>query len=267
VRNSYKILILIGVLIAIEGQATQPAGQATQPAGQATQPVVKAPSAQLKQVFDKEICKKVYYQYLLYLPKNDAAGEKRWPLLLFLHGSGERGKNLERIKVHGPPKLIEQGVEFPFIIVSPQCSRGQWWDEDKLDALLDEVIAKYAVDEDRVYVTGLSMGGFGTWALACRYPERFAAIMPISGGGITYRAREKLKDIPVLAFHGAKDPVVPVSESKRMVEAVKQVGGKATLIVYPEAEHDAWTRTYRNSKVYSWLLGHRRQQAGAAAKR
>jgi len=215
---------------------------------------------QSEQVFQKEITKTVSLRYLLYLPKG--YGEKKdqkWPLILFLHGAGERGDNLELVKKHGPPKLVAGGKEFPFIIVSPQCPAGTWWTEmiDPLTALLDDVQSRYAVDPNRVYLTGLSMGGFGTWTLACRYPERFAAIAPICGGGDWFLA-ERLKNVPVWAFHGAKDPVVPLRESRDMVEALKRAGGDAQLTIYPEAEHDSWTETYNNPKLYEWFLSHRR---------
>src|SRR5207247_5709557 len=122
--------------------------------------------------------------YLLYLPKDyNAKSGRRWPLMLFLQGAGERGTNLSLVSVHGPPKLVKQGREFPFILVSPQCPADQRWDNDALLALLDDVIARHKVDTNRIYLTGLSMGGFGAWSLAARYPERFAAVAPICGGG------------------------------------------------------------------------------------
>jgi len=215
---------------------------------------------QSEQVFQKEITRSVSLRYLLYLPKG--YGEKKsqkWPLMLFLHGAGERGNNLELVKKHGPPKLIAGGKEFPFIIVSPQCPAGVWWTEmiDPLTSLLDDIQSKYVVDPNRVYLTGLSMGGFGTWALACRYPERFAGIAPICGGGDWFLA-DRLKNVPVWVFHGAKDPVVPLRESRDMVDALKRVGGDVQLTVYPEAQHDSWTETYNNPKLYEWFLSHRR---------
>jgi predicted peptidase len=144
--------------------------------------------------------------YLLYLPK-DYEKQASWPLVMFLHGAGERGDDLELVKVHGPPKLIKQGKEFPFIVISPQCPKDKWWEPVELTALLDDVIKKHKVDQDRIYITGLSMGGFGTWRLAAFIPKRIAAIAPICGGGDAISVRA-IKHIPTWAFHGAKDEVV-----------------------------------------------------------
>lgn len=217
---------------------------------------------QSEQMLEKQITKKVSLRYSLYLPEGygQQKGQK-WPLMLFLHGAGERGNDINLVKKHGPPKLIDQGKEFPFIVVSPQCPGESWWTEqlDALTALLDDVQSKYAVDPDRVYVTGLSMGGFGTWALACRHPERFAAIAPICGGGEWFLA-PRLKNVPVWAFHGAKDPVVALRESTEMVESLKKTGGDVQLTVYPEAQHDSWTESYNNPKLYEWFLSHRRNE-------
>jgi len=216
-------------------------------------------SGQHAQAFEKTIQQTVACQYLLFLPDGYGQKRQRWPLVLFLHGAGERGDDLELVKKHGPPKLIEQGKGFPFIIVSPQCPASRWWPEqtDVLMALLDEVTEEYDVDTSRVYLTGLSMGGFGTWSLATRYPERFAAVAPICGGGAPYLA-ERFKDLPVWAFHGAKDNVVPLHESRRMVDAINAKGGNAKLTVYPHAYHDSWTATYNNQNLYDWFLSHRR---------
>lgn len=223
-------------------------------------------AGQSKQQLSEEIIKPVDIDYLLYLPKGYHETEQEWPLMLFLHGAGERGNDLELVKKHGPAKLVEQGKDFPFIIVSPQCPSGQWWTEktDALMALLDDIESKYAVDTSRVYLTGLSMGGFGTWTLACRHPERFAAIAPICGGGDWYLA-DRLKDVPVWAFHGAKDTVVPIALSETMVQAVERAGGSAKLTVYPEANHDSWTATYDNPELYEWLLSHRLNLSGQRA--
>lgn len=198
--------------------------------------------------------------YLLYLPPNYDRQDS-WPLLVFLHGAGERGHDLKKVKAHGPPKLIEQGKDLPFLIVSPQCPEDNWWPgmEREVIALVDEMIDTHKVDTSRVFLTGLSMGGYGTWAIGCSYPQRFSAIVPICGGGRPFRAGS-LKEVPVWAFHGAKDPVVPLEESEQMVEAVNKAGGSAKLTVYPNAQHDSWTQTYDNPELYDWLLSHTRKQ-------
>ncbi len=218
-------------------------------------------------------------QYLLYLPKDyqphyqPKPGGPRWPLLLFLHGAGERGTDVQRVAIHGPPSLAKQGKEFPFIIVAPQCAEGQLWENESLLKLLDHIAAKYAVDPNRVYLTGLSMGGYGTWRLGLAHPERFAALVPICGGGNMIDALlgpgdkgAALRDLPIWAFHGAKDSVVPLDESERMVNALKKFGANdVKLTVYPEANHNSWTETYNNPELYAWLLAHSRAR-GAAKK-
>lgn len=195
---------------------------------------------------------KVSLNYLLALPK-DYDKKEKWPLLMFLHGSGERGDNLELLKKHGPPRLIEEGKEFPFIVVSPQCPSGIRWKTNALVALIDEVIKNYNVDENRIYVTGLSMGGYGTWKLANEIPERLAAVVPICGWGDSWTICE-IGDLPVWAFHGEKDNVVAPQKSQELVEALKRCKGNVQFTLYPEANHDSWTETYNNPKVFEWLL-------------
>ena len=184
---------------------------------------------------------------------------KRWPLVLFLHGAGERGDDLSKVRIHGPPKRAAAGQAFPFILLSPQCPNGTWWSVPELADLLDRVQAEYRVDPDRVTCTGLSMGGFGTWALACEFPGRFAAIAPVCGGGDP-RDVQRLLGIPAWVFHGGKDGVVPLALSEDMVAALRALGAKPGLTVYPEAGHDSWTATYDNPAFYDWLLANRRGQ-------
>lgn len=198
----------------------------------------------------------VEMDYLLYLPKEYDKKDK-WPLLLFLHGSGERGNNLELVKVHGPPKLIAQGKEFPFVVVSPQCPKDRLWQPTELLALIDDLCKTQKIDQDRIYVTGLSMGGFGTWELASYAPDRIAAIAPICGGGEVYWAR-MFKNVPVWAFHGAKDEGVKLERSEVMIDALKKQGANPKFTVYPEAGHDAWTETYNNPELYEWFLAQKR---------
>ena len=225
-------------------------------------------SMQKPQKFERTITKTVRADYLLFTPKGyKAGGEKKWPLILFLHGAGERGSDLQKVAVHGPPKIVQTKPEFPFLVVSPQCPEGETWSGDVLNSLLDDVLAKHAVDTNRLYLTGLSMGGFGSWTLATQSPERWAAVAPICGGGDNLRlllasgARKKaLQSLPVWAFHGAKDNVVKLENSEKMIEAFKKLGNtEVELTVYPEAGHDSWTETYNNPKLYDWFLAHTRQ--------
>jgi predicted peptidase len=206
-------------------------------------------------------------KYVLFLPKDYAQSGKRWPLILFLHGAGERGTDVWKVATHGPPKIVSERPDFPFIVVSPQCAEGQHWSNEMLLDLLDEVTHHYAVDRGRIYLTGLSMGGYGTWDLGLTYPEKFAAIAPVCGGGqmitLALTSREKpeaLKTLGVWAFHGAKDPVVPLEESQRMVDALKKVGVQdIKFTVYPEAGHNSWTDAYADPELYQWFLKHERK--------
>jgi predicted peptidase len=226
-----------------------------------------APTNQIPMRFTLKKTQEVEVNYLLFLPRGYQENPgKQWPLILFLHGAGERGTNVWKVATHGPSKEAARRPDFPFLIVSPQCPERQVWSKDVLLALLDEVLVKYNVDRGRVYLTGLSMGGYGTWNLGLSYPERFAAIAPICGGGEmislllsrTDKA-EALKTLGIWAFHGAKDPVVKVEESQRMVDAVKRAGAQdVRFTIYPEANHDSWTETYKNPEFYDWLLQHKR---------
>lgn len=213
--------------------------------------------AQQEKSFEKEITVKVKLNYLLFLPEGYDKAEKPWPMILFLHGAGESGDDLKKVKTHGPPKIVETKKDFPFVVVSPQ-SPGLGWNVPALAALVDEVTSKYRVDKDRVYLTGLSMGGFGTWSLAAAHPEKFAAIVPICGRGNTADAK-KLKDMPTWVFHGAKDQTVRLQQSEVMVNAIKEAGGNPKFTIYPDAGHDSWTETYNNPELYKWLLEQKRK--------
>jgi predicted peptidase len=211
------------------------------------------------QKFHRKITKVVSGDYLLYLPEGYKPDAKdRFPVLLFLHGFGERGSNLEQLKIHGPFKEIAKGRKFPFIVVAPQMPLTETsWDVDNLTGLLDEIESKYRVDKTREYVTGLSMGGFGTWALAASSPTRFAAAAPICGGG-NFLMAYQLKDLPIWAIHGDQDPAVPIALDQAMVDAVKQVGGNIQFTIIKGGLHDVWTPFYEGADLYDWLLQHHR---------
>lgn len=206
--------------------------------------------------------------YLLFVPEGYEKKDQKWPLLLFLHGRGESGDNeLEKVKIHGPPSFVESRPDFPFVVVAPQCPppTGELkqvagaWKPEQLIQLLDHVANHVKIDNRRVYVTGLSMGGFGTWRLTAAYPERFAAALPICGGGDDPEKMAKsLRRVPIWAFHGALDKVVPLQRSEEMVNAVREAGGDVRLTVYPDVEHNSWKPTYDNPEIYDWLLSHRK---------
>lgn len=213
---------------------------------------------QRPQQFHATVSASVTFHYLLYLPE---PRRQRWPLVLFLHGAGERGEDLSKLTAHGLPKLAALGQRFPFIIASPQCPADSWWpwEVERLNLFLDHLLARYPVDAQRVYLTGLSMGGYGSWQLALRYPERFAALVPICGGGTALPGlAARLARMPIWAFHGEDDAVVPLGESQRMVAAVNAAGGRARLTVYPGVGHNAWEAAYREPELYSWLVAQRR---------
>ncbi|GAB5534970.1 MAG: hypothetical protein Rubg2KO_12190 [Rubricoccaceae bacterium] len=191
---------------------------------------------------------------LISLPESEP--DPQWPLLLFLHGAGERGEDLELAATHGPLKERRAGRDLPFVIAVPQVPEGERWTVGRVAAALDAVLEDPRIDPDRVTITGLSMGGFGTWEAIERMPERFAAAVPICGGGNPL-GLAAARDVPVWTFHGAQDDVVPLAATMWMVESLRDVGGDVRLTVYPDANHDSWTETYANSEVYEWLLSHR----------
>ncbi|MEM2088961.1 MAG: prolyl oligopeptidase family serine peptidase [Thermoproteota archaeon] len=226
--------------------------------------------SQTAHVFEEEVVKKVSIKYLLYLPEDySEKPDVKWPTILFLNGMGERGDNLELVKKHGIPKIVEEKKGFPFIAISPQCPPFTIWTAmiDELHDLLIDALHRYNIDETRIYLTGLSMGGFGAWHLAAAYPDLFAAVVPICGGMILDEGFQKrikaLKDTPIWIFHGAKDKLVPVENSKKLYRVLKKIGGNVKLTVYPKLGHDSWTITYDNPRLYSWLLKQKHQPRSA----
>ena len=206
-------------------------------------------------------------RYLLALPAQIGEKDRRWPLLLFLHGRGERGDDLELVKLYGLPARLEQVADFEFVTVSPQCPVDTEWapHAPTLLALLDDIAARYPIDPDRVLLTGLSMGARGLWHVACAAPERFAAIVAISGRcELDDDQLAALHALPVRLFHGALDPVAPPAASRRIEAVLRAAGGDVQLTLYPEADHDAWTRAYAQPELYDWLLAQRRPGVDSA---
>lgn len=209
---------------------------------------------------DGEGGKAASLDYLIALPEGyDKEGDPV-PLVLFLHGAGERGDDLDKVKLHGPPKMIEKGHDFGAVVVSPQCPADSWWPKEVavLAALLDKVEREHHIDKDRIYVTGLSMGGMGTFALTAHQPERFAAAVPICGSGSEAMAR-KLTKMPMWVFHGEADNVVPAEGSKKMVRLVNERHGEhAKLTLYPGVGHNSWDKAYSDQAMWQWLFAQKR---------
>ena len=201
--------------------------------------------------------------YWLFLPADYEAQAQAngAPLLLFLHGAGERGKesgeDIAKVKVHGPPRLLDNpefAKHVPCVTVSPQCKNGFAWSPAQLMLLLDHVEKNFKIDKRRIYVSGLSMGGFGTWMCLNESPKRFAAAAVVCGGAKPEWA-ENLVDIPIWVFHGDKDPIVRLDRFQVIVNAIRAAGGgKVLFTIYEGVGHDSWTQTYNNQLLYDWMF-------------
>lgn len=211
-------------------------------------------------IIQQEIYDPSTLNYLFFMPRETTAViNGKFPLIISLHGIGELGPDLWKVKREGLPKILDGKNTFPFIVVSPQCpSSTEWYYnggiQQKVDKLIDSLIARYPVDTNRIYLTGLSMGGIGTLDLAIRYPKRFAALIPIA-----FRIEDgwnlcAIKDIPMWAFHGEKDDIIPFSKAQTVINILTVCGASPIFTSYSDLYHDAWTRTYNNSAIYDWLL-------------
>jgi predicted peptidase len=230
--------------------------------------IARAEEKSSQSAMEKEITVKAKLKFFVALPEGyekaaseGSANEKsveKYPLLIFLHGAGEQGADLNAIKIHGMPKLLDKGKKFPFIVVSPQSPTNTWQPEI-LNAFIDDLLATYRVDTDRIYMTGISMGGAGTWNYATAYPDRLAAIAPICGAGFDKLA-PKVAKLPIWAFHGALDDRVPIAKMAEMIKAVQDAGGNPKFTIYPTAKHDSWSKTYENKELYEWLLEQKRRK-------
>lgn len=195
------------------------------------------------------------YPYLVFLPEGYAAGDRKWPLILHLHGSGERGHDLRAVRTTSLPRLLDKGRKVPAIVVSPQCPPGETWSGDAIVALADALARRFAIDQRRLYATGYSMGGYATWEVGWTFPGRFAAIVPICGGGPAAWG-PRLASLPTWAFHGARDDAVPPDETIKLVEAMRQAGGTPRLTIYDNLGHGIWDQVYATNELYEWLWTH-----------
>lgn len=209
--------------------------------------------------FDTSVVKSVHLRYLIDLPHGYSPTEGSWPLVLFLHGAGERGNDLNSLRSQGLPKL-GASTDLPFVLVAPQVPTGELWSADALRALLDHLEGTLRIDRSREYLTGLSMGAFGALELAEANPDRFAAVLAISGGANPVEIC-RLRRVPVWIVHGQADDVIPVSWSENLAKRLKACSGRARLTIYPGVGHDAWSRAYADTAIMNWLLAQRRPAA------
>ena len=207
-------------------------------------------------------------QNLVFLPRDYRRDANRqWPLLLYLHGAAYRGEDPNLVLSSGLPSIVYQEKDdFPFILVCPQCPANTWWSDHlpALDVLLKDIGDRYAVDPLQVQVTGSSMGGYGVWHLGVSFPNRFAALVPLCGGGSWFYGFPErvrlLKNVPVWAFHGEDDVIIPPRESAVLVDELNQAGGQARLEVLQRTGHDAWRQVYRRADLFEWMLSQRREE-------
>ncbi|WP_223857413.1 carboxylesterase family protein [Sphingobacterium micropteri] len=204
---------------------------------------------------------KVKYKYLNYLPKNYDNDTSKYPLVIYLHGGSQKGNDLEKLKVYGLPYLVDQGKEFDFIMVAPQCPDGKYWSsENWFDSLYNDVSSRYRIDKSRVYVTGISMGGYGTYIAALDHPAKIAAIVPLCGGVNDNDISRicTLKNIPILTFHGTADEEIDISETERIADSLKKCNGNITFYRLKDEGHGIQYLYETNPDIYEWLLNQRK---------
>lgn len=208
---------------------------------------------EIKNSFTTEIKRTVSYNYFLNIPENKS--KEKLPLIVFLHGSGERGDNLELVKVNGPYNyMIKNNIKAGYL--APQCPENMLWDEDALMKMIDEVVKKNNFDETKIYITGLSMGGWGVWNLISKYPDYFAAAIPVCGivDRIPMMEFDKMKNLPIYIFHGALDDVVPFEYSLDVYKKLHEVNPKVFLEIISYANHNSWDYAYNRKETYDWLF-------------
>ena len=205
------------------------------------------------------------FKYVVFVP-HDYKADKAWPTIMFLHGAGERGNDGEaQAKVGLAPAVRKREKAFPFIAVFPQCQPNKSWqagspDAERAMAILAEVEKEFRVDADRVYLTGLSLGGMGTWSIGMKHPDRFAALVPVCGRGDNSQAA-KIAKLPIWCFHGDADKSVSVEGSRSMIKAIKEAGGEPKYTEYPGVGHNSWDNAYGTDELYTWLLAQKRKRS------
>ncbi|WP_373519241.1 prolyl oligopeptidase family serine peptidase [Pricia sp.] len=209
---------------------------------------------------EQEVVTKENFSYYLYYPEDyEDVTDKKFPLLLFLHGGGESGDSLIKVRRNGPPKLIARGKKFPFLILAPQNPhKKKWWDTRAVKQLLDTIVANNRVDKSRIYLTGLSRGGGAAWEMAVQFPETFAAMAVVCGMTPVPYASWIDKNMPIWVFHGAEDKSIPVSESDEMVKKLREMGYDVRYTKYKGVGHNSWIQAYDTETLYEWFVKQKR---------
>ena len=221
------------------------------------------------------------YRYQVFVPAQWTPDEE-WPVIFFLHGAGERGDDGVRQLEEGLPEILRETSDFPAVVVMPQCRRRTWWGDPAMEAqafaALEAAIEEFNGDRSRLYLTGLSLGGYGTWAFGYKYPKKFAALVPVCGGVKSSRrfpvpdwhpakrapadpyteTARGIGNVPVWAFHGDQDRSVPVEESRKLTEALERAGGNVRYTEYPGVPHNSWDRAYAEEELIPWLLSQKK---------
>ena len=208
---------------------------------------------------EEETITKETLRYYLYYPQGyEEHPDEEYGILLFLHGGGEAGGELDELTSNGPPKLLEEGKQFPFLVLAPQNPhQKQWWNTRAVMQLLDTIVANNRVDRRRIYLTGLSRGGGAAWEMAVQYPDRFAALAVVCGMAPLPYASWLNKEMPIWVFHGTKDQSIPFAESENMVARLKSMGYNVRFTRYEGVGHNSWERAYTTDELYDWFARQR----------
>ena len=219
--------------------------------------VLQINAQEIKSQLNKEIKKVEQISYILDYPQNT---KTKVPLIVFLHGSGERGTDLEKVKAHSP-FTYKNLIKEPVAILAPQCPENVWWDTETVYQLIKEIQQKYKIDESRIILTGLSMGGWGTLKLAMEHPEMFSAVVPVCApvDRLMMVRADQYKNLPMKIFHGGNDDIVSPMNSIEIYQAIKKINPTVSLTIFPDENHNSWDSTYSDPKLYEWMLSQKKK--------
>jgi predicted peptidase len=248
-----------GIFHRLKGQpeATQKSESSITVAGKLPQRAKTGDNNILERSYSAELSREVRSRYLLYLPWHYGDKDTNWPLLLYLHGGMGRGDRFDKMAWYPVPKMMLRNDSLPFIVIAPQCPAGEMWtDAEMLVSLIQNVCDSFSVDTNRIYLAGYSMGGAGVWFVAYKYPEKFAALAPMSGWSLRFSA-DRLKELPVWVFHGAEDSLVPVSEAEAMIGELHELNAEVKTSIVAGRSHTP-PSIDEHKELFDWFLMHRR---------